>query len=513
MVQTRAQLKTTTAPSAAGGKPAAKRTIKSSTTASSSKPKSTLTKDDEPKPTRTRTVKVQELVKPETKPVRKAAVKPSTKAEPKVAAVKTQVSKSKAAPKPTAALKKSEPDLKSSTARSSRLGKPIKPKTKVAAAKKKETITENASQEEAEKPILPQSPRKQNTVRTVNIVDNGDAKQQEQGISQANIPTVKNIEPVQLAPPTPHIATFKASTLSPTKSLGSPIKPPVSSRPNRTLDSPKRASPVKIASVRKDPIDRPFVQGTDLSVPNSSVISAFKTSGLSPFKSIGTPIRRAFTSNLFSSKVSSTAAPPKRFATESPWRPMSAQGEKRLKLTSTPQRPRTADEYQIPNSCLRDASRIMSAKKCVSFQSPGENDGSPKQSKHVSKFTLATSSLPRLSEGQESESPPQASPEPEPLPLSEVLNIEFSPETVQTDKQPPSILKAVTFYVDIWGSDGSSANQYFIPLLEELGAKISAEWTDDITHVLFKDGDEKTLRRVAQSGGAIKCVNVGWALE
>jgi hypothetical protein len=91
--------------------------------------------------------------------------------------------------------------------------------------------------------------------------------------------------------------------------------------------------------------------------------------------------------------------------------------------------------------------------------------------------------------------------------------MEFSPETAQTEPQNPSILKNVTFYVDIWGSDGSCANQYFMPLLEELGAKISVEWTDDITHVLFKDGDARTLKRVAQSRGAIKCVNVGWALE
>jgi twin BRCT domain-containing protein len=121
--------------------------------------------------------------------------------------------------------------------------------------------------------------------------------------------------------------------------------------------------------------------------------------------------------------------------------------------------------------------------------------------------------LPRLSEGQESEIVAESEMEVQPLPLSEVLNIEFTPEASPHLREPPSILKGVTFYVDIWDSNGVRADQYFVPLLEDLGAKVVDEFTHDVTHVLFKDGEEKTLRRVAGSNGSVKCVNVGWALE
>jgi hypothetical protein len=163
---------------------------------------------------------------------------------------------------------------------------------------------------------------------------------------------------------------------------------------------------------------------------------------------------------------------------------------------------------------MKSAIRLTSTKKAVSFQSPNyndENDGSPKARRQENRFIPTVSALPRLSEGQESEM--AAEPEVEPLPLSDILNIEFSPENLSKTYEPPAILGGLTIYADVCGSDGSSANKYFTPLLEELGAKVTDIWTDNVTHVLFKDGDEKTLKRVAQSKGSVKCVNVGWSLE
>jgi hypothetical protein len=267
MVQTRAQSKTTPASSAAGEKPPARRSAKSVTTASIEKTKSNSTKSDEPKATRTRTTKALDPVKPEIKSVRKTATKPPTKAEPKEPLTKTQVPKSKTVPKAAAPSKKSESDLKKSTARNPKLGKPIKPKTKAAiTARKRDDPNNKHSEELTEKPLLLQSPTRSNAT---DIADGPDLKQQENAQIEGSIPTGKNIKPVELAPPTPNVAIFKSSILSPTKSLGSPIKPPVSTRPNRTLDSPKRGSPLKITSLRKDPVERTFVQGADLPVANS----------------------------------------------------------------------------------------------------------------------------------------------------------------------------------------------------------------------------------------------------
>jgi hypothetical protein len=34
-----------------------------------------------------------------------------------------------------------------------------------------------------------------------------------------------------------------------------------------------------------------------------------------------------------------------------------------------------------------------------------------------------------------------------------------------------------------------------------------------ITHVVFKDGGKRTLEKVRDAGGVVRCVGVGWVLE
>ena len=78
------------------------------------------------------------------------------------------------------------------------------------------------------------------------------------------------------------------------------------------------------------------------------------------------------------------------------------------------------------------------------------------------------------------------------------------------------ILSGAVFYVDVNSADGADAADIFIPLLTEMGATCVPGWQnslDGITHVLFKDGQRKTLEKVAASRGKIKCVNIGWPLE
>lgn len=79
-----------------------------------------------------------------------------------------------------------------------------------------------------------------------------------------------------------------------------------------------------------------------------------------------------------------------------------------------------------------------------------------------------------------------------------------------------NILSDCVFYVDVNTSEGSDASHLFIPLLEELGGQVVPQWTSNgmgVTHVLFKDGDDRTLEKVVASNGAVMCVNVGWAVE
>lgn len=78
------------------------------------------------------------------------------------------------------------------------------------------------------------------------------------------------------------------------------------------------------------------------------------------------------------------------------------------------------------------------------------------------------------------------------------------------------LLKGAVFYSDVKGSDGRDANDLFDPLLEELGATVVPSWSDDntsITHVLFRDGDPRTLEKVAASNGVVKAVKISWPIE
>jgi hypothetical protein len=75
-------------------------------------------------------------------------------------------------------------------------------------------------------------------------------------------------------------------------------------------------------------------------------------------------------------------------------------------------------------------------------------------------------------------------------------------------------LQGLTFYVEVMSDSGKNQSFLFETLLMDLGAKIQKEWSDAaITHVLYKDGSHDTLKKVVASKGAIKAVNVSWALE
>jgi hypothetical protein len=79
-----------------------------------------------------------------------------------------------------------------------------------------------------------------------------------------------------------------------------------------------------------------------------------------------------------------------------------------------------------------------------------------------------------------------------------------------------TLLTGCVFYVDVHTSEGNDASHLFIPLLEELGAQVVPQWISNgmgVTHVLFKDGDDRTLEKVVASNGMVQCVNVGWAVE
>jgi hypothetical protein len=340
-------------------------------------------------------------------------------------------------------------------------------------------------------------------------------------------------------------------SLSPAKPLGSPIRLPP--RPNTLQESPVRCSPLRLgagsahkshqlpppafgtaagastASIRASPLragsgsvhkPRPtpirppiFALTTDAGAGGAN---PFRTSALSPFKSLGTPIRRPLgASGLFGGGGPMTAMQPrpsKRLLDESPRRPTSAYADKRARVgggeqPATPvRRPRSAEEARAGlGSCLRGGRGEGGVRKTVAFvEGPVADVEEEEASFGAEPMVLDRRSLSTVVEvSTQSGSPAPAVAE---------AGVEVQPVLLLDEPaKAPAVLAGTTFYLDVWGSDGSCANQYFEPLLEELGARVVKEWGEDVTHVLYKDGDGKSLQRAERSG--VRCVNVGWAVE
>lgn len=96
------------------------------------------------------------------------------------------------------------------------------------------------------------------------------------------------------------------------------------------------------------------------------------------------------------------------------------------------------------------------------------------------------------------------------------------------------ILTGAVVYIDVHTTEGADASGIFTELLTEMGAKCVKTWSwnprasinvngnDDnasshrkigITHVVYKDGGKRTLEKVRNAAGVVKCVGVGWVLD
>ncbi|KAL4815406.1 hypothetical protein BDW67DRAFT_185686 [Aspergillus spinulosporus] len=99
-------------------------------------------------------------------------------------------------------------------------------------------------------------------------------------------------------------------------------------------------------------------------------------------------------------------------------------------------------------------------------------------------------------------------------------------------KQASGCLRGAVVYVDVHTTEGEDASGIFVELLQQMGARCIRNWSwnprvsvspDEeassvngkvgITHVVFKDGGVRTLEKVRQARGLVKCVGVGWVLD
>jgi hypothetical protein len=284
-------------------------------------------------------------------------------------------------------------------------------------------------------------------------------------------------------------------------------------------ESPRRSKAVCSAAMQLTAASNLLAQSHHQ--PDITGQSLGLSSSLMSFKLSGTPMRRAVghahTVKAPKTMGTSIMTPMKRSVAgiqmETPIRPRSVQAEKRTKLFETPQRPRSFEMGipAAPNSCFKRQPDFLSVgmntgKKTVSFHN-AEQEISPMRSDLLIEDVTMTETVDPL---QLRMLTPITEKSGERSSIS--FGVLDSAKTTEASINfENSILADTVFYLDIWGTNGMEANQYFEPLLEEMGASISKQWSDEVTHVLFKDGSEHTLKRVIQSN--VYCVNVGWAVE
>lgn len=105
-------------------------------------------------------------------------------------------------------------------------------------------------------------------------------------------------------------------------------------------------------------------------------------------------------------------------------------------------------------------------------------------------------------------------------------------KTLSTVNSP--VLRGAVVFVDVHTTEGEDASGIFVELLQQMGARCVKTWSWNprlslspvdgadpkdkdskvgITHVVYKDGGVRTLEKVRQAAGLVKCVGVGWVLE
>ncbi|KAF9735611.1 hypothetical protein PMIN01_07016 [Paraphaeosphaeria minitans] len=93
------------------------------------------------------------------------------------------------------------------------------------------------------------------------------------------------------------------------------------------------------------------------------------------------------------------------------------------------------------------------------------------------------------------------------------------PEDFETEEDDDTfdlamLLHGTRFLVDVT-SKGEDQSLFYVTSLEDFGAQVVREWTENttLTHVIFKDGSQDTIDKVRASNGAVKCINTGWLME
>ncbi|WEW59520.1 hypothetical protein PRK78_004994 [Emydomyces testavorans] len=205
-------------------------------------------------------------------------------------------------------------------------------------------------------------------------------------------------------------------------------------------------------------------------------------------------------------------------------------------VRSRPQYPRTVHTVSKVPLKSEDGALKIPKKRTRSFSSGVEFSSTPttSRSKTLPSPRKARSPLkPFIPIQQEVQEPPPAPLLPE-TPKNAKPSNSRSPSK-SPRKQPAGhekVLQGAVVYTDVHTKEGADASGIFVELLTQMGARCVKSWNWNpraslspidgvepkeskigITHVIFKDGGRRTLEKVREANGVVKCVGVNWVLE
>ncbi|KAF2103064.1 hypothetical protein NA57DRAFT_72049 [Rhizodiscina lignyota] len=284
---------------------------------------------------------------------------------------------------------------------------------------------------------------------------------------------------------TAKVNMFKsASLLSPIKSsFGSPRKPPtkekyLSASPFRKNRSPQHINPPKTKTPAKSPPCSPSLMAASM-MQFSELFPGI------PSSPVSSPDRSIF-------QVPS-----------SPRKPLAEMPTPMVPPRSSSKSPKKHNGEPLVSRSPSKVPRLSPSKS--SLRSNGSGSAVPVFGLAPGKTIPPTPSKSSLRSSKENNYPP----------LSTKKSVTWT-EELPIPQPAHNLLTGLVFYVDVRTADGADAGHLFTPLLVDLGAEVVPSWTSnfmDVTHVLFKDGDDRTLEKVVASGGMVSCVNVGWAVD
>jgi len=282
------------------------------------------------------------------------------------------------------------------------------------------------------------------------------------------------------------------SSKIPRNPLGSPTKSNKPSSPVRSFDASHSAMSPSRSIIK----DSPPKLSASMNPFRSSVLS-------SPDKTLGSPRKPAVQQKQLLSPAKPRRGSPFRISH------LDAPSARRFNIQSPFAAPRlrpAASESQ-----LAQAARHHAVFAAPPAQRPSTSAG-PSAATSPAKSSLrpAGALSPKKSVTFHGAAPAPATPQP--AAFAQPAALAAPPPTPR-----PQVFAGLSFVVDVRDHrSGADASGLFAPLLVELGARVERAWAssaDDVTHVLFKDGDLLTLEKVVAARGAVLAVNVGYALD